>query len=85
MRNSYILTVGDKVTLKADNDANWTGVESVAIADDTRTSADNTVRVYDTTGRLVYYAPQSLYNENDIPVKGVLIVKQGTQTKKIFK
>ncbi len=35
MRNSYILTVGDKVTLKADNDANWTGVESVAIADDT--------------------------------------------------
>ena len=85
VRNSYILTVGDKVTLKADNDANWTGVESVAIADDTRTSADNTVRVYDTTGRLVYYAPQSLYNENDIPVKGVLIVKQGTQTKKIFK
>ncbi len=85
VRNSYILTIGDKVTLKADNDGNWTGIGSVAIADDTRTSADDTVRVYDTTGRLVYYAPASLYNEDDIPAKGVLIVKQGTQTKKILK
>ena len=86
VRNSYILTItDDKVTLKADNDANWTGINAVAIADDTRTSADTTVRVYDTTGRLVYYAPKALYNDNDIPAKGVLIVKQGIQTKKILK
>ena len=86
VRNSYILTIsGDQVNLKADNDANWTAIESVAIADESRSHADTTVRVYDTTGRLVYYAPASLYSDNDIPAKGVLIVKQGTQTKKILK
>ena len=85
VRNSYILTVDDKVTLKADNDGNWTGIDAVTITDDTRVSADNTVRVYDTAGRLVYYAPKSLYNDNDIPSKGIFIVKQGTNTKKIIK
>lgn len=89
VRNSYLLTVGSRVTLKADPSsnwsANWTGIDGIAVSDNATGASDGNVRVFDTTGRLVYQASKALYNEKDIPAKGILIVKDGTTAKKILK
>lgn len=87
VRNSYTLTVGETITLTPDRDSNWTatvtGIESVS--DNVNAASDGIVRVFDTTGRLVYHASKSLFNVNDIPAKGILVVKDGTEVKKILK
>lgn len=89
IRNSYLLTVGDRVTLKADPSSNWsadwTGIDGITVSGDTTGASDGIVRVFDTTGRLVYQASKALYNEKDIPAHGILIVKDGTTAKKILK
>lgn len=50
------------------------------------TSAEASIaRVYDASGRLVYSAPSESFNLWDVPARGVLIVKQGEQTRKIVR
>lgn len=89
VRNSYLLTVGSKITLKADPSSNWTadwtGIDGITVSNNANGASDGKVRVFDTTGRLVYQASKALYNEKDIPAKGILIVKEGTTAKKIMK
>lgn len=43
------------------------------------------VRVYDAAGKEVYSAPAASFDINDVPAKGVLIVKQGQKTRKVVK
>jgi len=55
------------------------------ITDKTPAYGDNTVRVFDTTGRMVYSAPRAAFNINNVEAKGVLVVKDGTEAKKIIR
>ncbi len=84
-RNSYLMTKkGDGVSLTAEkSNAGWmTGIGEVKV---NKSAAANTVRVYDTTGREVYTAPAATFSLNDVPASGLLIVKQGTESKKVVK
>lgn len=85
-RNSYLMTKkGDGVSITAEkSNAGWmTGIGDIKI--NKSTSSATTVRVYDTTGREVYSAPASTFSLNDVPATGMLIVKQGTESKKVVK
>ncbi len=85
-RNSYLMTKkGDGVSLTAEkSNADWmTGIGDIKV--NKSTSAATTVRVYDTTGREVYSAPASTFSLNDVPATGMLIIKQGAESKKVIK
>ena len=41
--------------------------------------------VYDTVGRLVYTAPTARFNLWDVPVRGILIVKDGDSVRKVVR
>ena len=47
--------------------------------------SDNITRVYDTAGRLVYTAPTRQFNLWDVPARGILVVKQGEQSRKVVR
>lgn len=47
--------------------------------------ADNVTRVYDTAGRLVYSAPSHQFNLWDVPARGILVVKQGKEARKVVR
>ena len=47
--------------------------------------SDNITRVYDTAGRLVYTAPTRQFNLWDVPARGILVVKQGNQARKVVR
>ncbi len=84
-RNSYLMTKkGDGVSLTAErSNAGWmTGIGDIKV---NKSTAATTVRVYDTTGRQVYSAPASTFSLNDVPASGLLIVKQGAESKKVMK
>ena len=85
-RNSYLMTKkGDGVTITAEkSNSGWmTGISDVEI--NKSTDAATTVRVYDTTGREVYTAPAATFSMKDVPASGLLIVKQGAESKKVMK
>lgn len=85
-RNSYLMTKkGDGVSITAEkSNAGWmTGIGDIEV--NKSASAATTVRVYDTTGREVYSAPAASFSLNDVPATGMLIVKQGTESKKVIK
>lgn len=48
-------------------------------------ASNNLTRVYDTAGRLVYTAPTCQFNLWDVPARGILVVKQGKQTRKVVR
>lgn len=52
---------------------------SAAVADDGKT------RVYDASGRLVYSTSTASFNLWDVPVRGILVVKQGSQVRKVVR
>ena len=62
-----------------------TGVSLVPAASTAGNYSDNLTRVYDTSGRLVYTAPTSQFNLWDIPAHGILVVKQGGQSRKVVR
>lgn len=53
-------------------------------ADRTEASANMTM-VYDAMGRLVYRAPAAQFNLWDVPARGILLVKQGKQVRKVVR
>lgn len=82
-KNSYTLTKKDgTISLTSNKDAWTTGVFPVPIAGRKTQTASNTY-VYDINGRLVYTAPSSTFQISDVPVNGILLVKQGEKIKKI--
>ena len=86
VNNSYILTKsGSTLSLTAENNPNWTattGISGVEVGDST---GDGIVRVYDMSGRMVYSAPAAGFSVADVPAEGVLIIKNGSQVKKVIK
>ena len=48
-------------------------------------ATDGLTRVYDTTGRLVYSAPAQQFNLWDVPARGILVIKQGGQSRKVVR
>ena len=86
VNNSYILTKsGSTLSLTAENNPNWTattGISGVEVGDNT---GDGIVRVYDMSGRMVYSAPAAGFSVADVPAEGVLIIKNGSQVKKVIK
>lgn len=58
-----------------------TGIETV----NNTAKGDGMVRVYDTMGREVYASPEASFNTKDINAKGVLIIRNGKQSRKIIK
>ena len=47
--------------------------------------SDGLTRVFDTSGRLVYAAPDSQFNLWEVPAHGILVVKQGSQVRKVVR
>lgn len=80
--NSYILTkTGTGIKVEKDPNANWT----VSAIDGVEYKDNNVIRVYDTTGKMVYASPYNTFQVDDIPTKGILILKNGSIVKKIIK
>lgn len=78
--NSYIMTVSDGMATIGDGTPGWTtGIEAVNAA------GDGTVRVYTADGVLVYTATADGFSMDDVPAKGLLIVKNGAKTVKVMK
>lgn len=46
---------------------------------------DSEIRVYDTSGRMIYKSAKANFRISDIPDHGVMILRQGTSVKKIIK
>lgn len=85
--NSALVTIegGEIASLKTDRSGNWTATGIAQITNNRPAYEDCMVRVYDTMGRMVYSSQKSLFNINDVPAKGVLIVKTGDSTQKVVK
>lgn len=49
------------------------------------TSKDNSVRVYDETGKLVYVSSPETFRIDNIRGYGLFIIKQGTRTRKVIR
>ena len=80
--NNYILTInGYDISLTA-GDNQWTsGIEGV----ETTTADDGMARVYTVDGVEIYAAPAASFSIDDVPAKGLLIVKKGGETTKVMK
>ena len=59
------------------------GVKDIAASSASET--DGITRVYDITGRLVYTAPTSRFNLQNVPAHGTLIVKRGKEVRKVIR
>ena len=80
--NSYILTkTGTGIKVEKDPNANWT----VSAINGVEYNDNKVIRVYDTTGKMVYASPYNTFQVDDIPTKGILILKNGSIVKKIIK
>lgn len=81
--NNYILTISNGTATVTEGEPGWTtGIENVS-AD--AAAGDGTVRVYTADGVLVYTAPADGFSMDDVPAKGLLIVKNGAKTVKVMK
>lgn len=80
----YTLNIAEDGTLTVGEITLYDGIHSVA-SSSTPAAADALTRVYDTAGRLVYSAPSARFNLWDVPARGILLVKQGKQTRKVIR
>ena len=81
--NNYIITKrGTSVTVDEGEPGWTTGIESVTV---TGGNGGGTVRVYTADGVLVYTAPAAGFRLDDVPARGLLIVKRGAETVKVVK
>lgn len=46
---------------------------------------DGLTRVYDLQGRLLYTAPTASFNLQDVPARGILVIKEGDKARKVIK
>lgn len=81
--NNYLLTVSGGTATVTEGEPGWTtGIERVTV---TGGNGDGTVRVYTADGVLVYTAPAAGFRLDDVPARGLLIVKRGAETVKVVK
>ena len=80
--NSFLLTKSSaSFTLYDVNNSVWMSIEAVNKSG----MADGVVRVYNLTGQLVYLAPSDTFKYDDIPARGIYIIKNGNTFKKILR
>ena len=81
-KNSYIVKVeGGNVTISSDK-SYWTaGIDNAVKVN----HASDIVRVYDLQGRMVYTSAQKDFRIQDVPAEGMLIIKNGTEVRKVMK
>ncbi|MGM9700967.1 MAG: C10 family peptidase [Prevotella sp.] len=77
---------GDVLTLSKES-SDWivTGIEGIEIPLTATGKADDKVRVYNAQGQLVYTSSADNFRIDNIPARGLLIIQQGNQTRKITK
>ncbi len=81
--NNYILTISNGTAAVTAGEPGWTtGIQGIEAAG---TDGDGTVRVYTADGVLVYTSPADSFSIDDVPARGLLIVKNGANTTKIMK
>lgn len=82
----YMLTKGADGTLTVGDITLYDAIRNMTFEPSSMDGrADAMTRIYDTNGRLVYSSPTSQFNLWDIPARGILIVKQGGQTRKVIR
>jgi len=79
----YIIEVASdgKITI-SDAQQPTTGIRNLTTSD---SNSDANVRVFDATGRLIHSANAATFNIDNVPSRGLLIIKQGASVKKIMK
>lgn len=82
-KNSILITVSNgEVTSKADKNSNWVlGIENIV----NENHASDVVRVYDVQGRMVYTSSADNFRIADVPAEGMLIIKNGSEVRKVIK
>lgn len=81
--NNYILTISNGTAAVTAGEPGWTtGIQGIEAAG---ADGDGTVRVYTADGVLVYTSPADSFSIDDVPARGLLIVKNGANTTKIMK
>lgn len=81
--NSLLVTItGGKSEVKPDNDPTWVlAIDNVITTNHT----SDIVRVYDLQGRMVYTSKAADFRIADVPAEGMLIIKEGTEVRKVMK
>lgn len=82
--SSYLMTVDadNHISVTAETSDLWTtAIRSVTNA---QAKAD-VITVYDAIGRKIYTSPAASFRIEDVPVKGLIIIKDGKSTRKIMK
>lgn len=82
--SSYLMTVDadNHITVTAETSDLWTTAISTVTA---LPSTTGVITVYDAMGRKVYASPAASFRVQDVPAKGLLIVTDGKNTRKILK
>lgn len=81
--NNYLLTISGGAATVAEGDPGWTtGIENAGAS---APNGDGMVRVYTADGVLVYSAKADAFSLDDVPARGILIVKRGAETVKVVK
>ena len=62
-----------------------TDIEGIEIPLTATGKTDDKVRVYNAQGQLVYTSSADNFRIDNIPARGLLIIQQGNQTRKITK
>ena len=77
---------GDVLTLSKES-SDWivTDIEGIEIPLTATGKTDDKVRVYNAQGQLVYTSSADNFRIDNIPARGLLIIQQGNQTRKITK
>lgn len=83
LSNSYIITVeGGSVKAEKELNSNWVlGIDDVICKNFT----SDIVKVYDVQGRMIYTAKANDFRIADVPADGVLIIKNGSDVRKVIK
>ena len=76
---------GDPATSTIKEDNLGAPVMTAIHAPAAASATDGLTRVYDTVGRLVYSAPTQQFNLWDVPARGILVIKQGGQSRKVVR
>ena len=82
LTSSYTLVKKDDGTVEI-NPTPTTGIENAIVSN--TTADDGMARVYTVDGVEIYAAPAASFSIDDVPAKGLLIVKKGGETTKVMK
>ena len=83
LSNSFIITVeGGSVKVDKEDNSNWVlGIEETICKNFT----SDIVKVYDVQGRMIYTSKANDFRIADVPANGMLIIKNGSEVRKVIK